>query len=189
MKRAVALLSVAALLAAAAAAGRQDPPGMVRAARLIELGSPGEEHALLAKLAGSWRQIYRVRLSPGGTYTTSAGSSSARAILGGRQLMESKRYSVNGLSIEALLSLGFDNRKGEYTALWTDSASTWWGSARGRETAPGRLELAGVLDDVDGERPCRLVVSGIGGDEVKYELFDNFEGQETLVVECTSVRR
>jgi hypothetical protein len=92
----------------------------------LELGMPGAEHKLLAKLAGKWVTKIKTWNEPGGTPMEGTGTSEARMIFEGRFLQQTeawdkpmmgKRYSGMGI-------IGFDNHTKKHVSTWFDNFGT-----------------------------------------------------------------
>jgi hypothetical protein len=164
-----------------------DPAMMTR---MMELATPGKEHAELAKSVGAWEQHYKFRWSPDAPWMETTGTSEAKALLGGRYILEEIKFEMMGMPLEAVHLIGFDKNKGEYTTLWADSMSTWWITARGPAKADGTLEVKGTMVDVAGERPFRMVSKPQADGSVFVEMYDTIPPTgEVKVMEITSKKK
>lgn len=190
---AVALVGGTALVTAAALRpqdkGEGGPPEF-DFVKMMELATPGEPHKELAKMAGAWEHEYKWRMSPDAEWLDSKGTSEAKTLLGGRYVMETSKFTMMGMPIEAIHILGYDNMKKEYISLWADSMSTWWVTSRGKEGADGAIEMKGTMVDVAGERPFRMVIHPKSDDLHEAEMYDTIPSAgEVKVMTITSKRK
>lgn len=140
------LTLVLALVLPAAATAQDELPGGLTAQELnevqlrsFEASQPGEEHALIATMAGEWHQVVRLQPAPGAELLTFEGTSTNRMILGGRFLMLESTLQVPGAEAAGLGFLGFDRRTEEFTTLSLDEVGTYWVTGRGTADESGRV--------------------------------------------------
>ena len=158
--------------------------------KAMELAAPGEQHAKLMKLAGSWEQQLKFRMGPDAPWIEATGTAQSKAILGGRYLQEDVSFDMMGMPVQGLSMLGFDNLKKEYISFWADSMGTWWVTARGKETKEGTVEFKGTMVDLAGERPYRMVVHHREDGSIFTEMFDTIPpAGDVKVMEITSKRK
>lgn len=170
----------------------QGIPGMdaEMMAKMMELATPGPEHAELMKMAGTWEQHFKFRMSPDMPWMEAVGTAQSKSILGGRYLLENVSFEMMGMPMEGMNLLGYDKLKKEYTSLWADSMSTWWVSSRGKESADGSVEMKGTMVDVAGERPFRMVIHHREDGSVVTEMFDTIPPHgDVKVMEITAKRK
>lgn len=93
-------------------------------AKMIEVGTPGSEHAALQPLVGKWKVVNRSWMKPGDVAQESVGKSRIAWALDGRFLEQ--RYSGDwaGQKFEGLGYLGYDKMKKQYFSSWMDNMST-----------------------------------------------------------------
>ena len=65
--------------------------------RIAEAAQPGDEHALLATLAGEWHQVLKLRPAPGADVMTMEGTATNEMILGGRFLKTESNLHLPGV--------------------------------------------------------------------------------------------
>ena len=99
--------------------------------RIAEAAQPGDEHALLATLAGEWHQVLKLRPAPGADVMTMEGTATSEMILGGRFLKTESSLHLPGVEGGSLSFLGFDRRSGEFTTIGMDTEGTYWVTAKG----------------------------------------------------------
>ncbi len=165
-----------------------DPAEMMM--KMMELATPGPEHAELAKKVGAWEQQYKMKWDPNAPWMDAAGTSEATSVLGGRFIMEKIKSEMPGMGpFEGLQLFGFDKMSGEYISLWADSMSTWWVESRGKENPDGTIEMKGTMKDVMGQRPFRMVIKPKGETENDIEMYDTIMGKEVLVMQIHSKKK
>ncbi len=194
---AFALVASTALLTTEVVSARQDARPEDAAfsrdemmAKMMELATPGPEHAELAKLVGKWTQSYRMKWDPTATeWDESTGTSEAKTILDGRFVVQTYEFYTKEGPMKGYNILGFDKMKGEHTSLWADTWSTWWTSTAGKEIAPGKVELRGTMRGETGDMPTRSVVEHKSADEITFRMYCTYPGLgEQLAMEYTSKR-
>ena len=94
--------------------------------KYMELGKPGAEHKLLAKMEGSWATKMKTWNEPGGTPTESTGSSVAKLIMDGRFLAFTETWDKDmmGQHYMGMGVMGFDNHTKRYVSTWFDNFGT-----------------------------------------------------------------
>lgn len=145
----------------------------------MEMAAPGEQHALLAKLAGDWKVTGRFFI-PGQEGVEFTGTTGNKMILGGRFLQFEGSFTSQTLQLssESLMVYGFDKRTGKYT-LWTvDTMGTYSVSAEGDYDAATRTwTLHGeVVEPSMDKVPFKFVVKLIDDTQYVLELHMEFAG-------------
>jgi hypothetical protein len=111
-------------------------------AKLREQAEPGQQHARLKKLAGSWN----VAMKAGGRDAGFVGSATAEMILGDRFLVIDGQGNAQGQESAFRYNIGFDRRHEEFIILAMDTTGTYPVSARGKPTETGS-RMFGTDDD------------------------------------------
>ncbi len=165
-----------------------DPAEMMM--KMMELATPGPEHAELAKKAGAWEQQYKMKWDPNGPWVDSTGTAEATSVLGGRFILEKVKAEMPGMGpFEGLQLVGFDKRSGEYISLWADTLGTWWVESRGQGKPDGTIEMKGTMNDAMGERPFRMVIKHKSDTESDVDMYDTIQGKEVLVMQIHSKKK
>lgn len=159
-------------------------------AEMMKFATPGAEHEALMQNVGEWEQTYKHRMSPDAPWIEGTGTSTAKSILGGRYLLEELDMNMMGMEMQGFHLLGFDLMKQEYVSLWADSMSTWWVTARGKETKKGFVETTGTMVDIAGERPYRMTTEHRADGSIYSEMFDTIPpAGEVKVMEITARKK
>lgn len=86
--------------------------------------TPNENHALLAKLAGTWNTELTVWMAPGAEGESSTGVSTAEMTMDGKFLEQNYTSEFMGAPFSGRGIYGYDNIKKEFTGIWYDSMGT-----------------------------------------------------------------
>lgn len=112
----------------------------------MKYASPGEHHAHLKSLVGSWDLIVRFRMGPDAEWQEEKSSAQSRLILGGRFLLqEVTGEELMGQRFEGLSILGYDNYAKKYTSTWQDTMMT------ATMTSTGTCDKSGKVFTLTGE--------------------------------------
>ena len=202
--RALAILPALLLLAMPAAAAQVDlPEGMTRAEmadiqrRLAVAAQPGEEHALMATLAGEWDQVLRLTPAPGAEVMTMEGIATSVMVLGGRFLQTESTLHLPGVEGGSLSLLGCDRRSDEFNTVGMDTEGTYWVTATGTYDEEARIiTMSGEdYDPIFGhlqeyEFRMRLVDDDIYVTEIWFkDAVHTRGGPPFMMIEITSTRR
>lgn len=98
----------------------------------MKRAAPGENHNALEPFAGRFTTTSRMWMKPGEPPQESTGSAEHTWVLGGRFLKMDVRGDMGGQTFQGLGYLGYDNIRGEYTAVWLDNMSTGIARASGQ---------------------------------------------------------
>ena len=143
-------------------------------AEMTRLGTPGEEHAMLAQSAGNWNVTGFYYMEPGAEPTPMDATAVRSTLLDGRVVEEVFTSSFMGMPFEGRLLQGYDNLKEEYWSIWLDNMSTWAWDSTGNYDESGNLVYDGMAYDAvtpDG-RPTRMIVRDISADETQMRMYD-----------------
>jgi hypothetical protein len=116
------LLSIPAIAAEKDAKAAQAEHEAMMAA-MAKYANPGEMHAFLKPLAGTWTT--KTKMMMAGQESTSDGTCERAWLMGGR-FLQSKYTGMMGpnMPFEGMELLGYDLRKNEPTSVWIDNMGT-----------------------------------------------------------------
>ncbi len=110
------------------ALAQKDQPGQPSQDEMMKAyqaaATPGPQHAMLAKSAGSWTCTVKSWMDPAGEPMVSEGTEEAEMIYGGRYLQSHFKGSMMGQPFEGMGLMGYDNVKKKYVGTWLDTMST-----------------------------------------------------------------
>lgn len=101
--------------------------------QMTELGKPGENHKLLAAMAGNWSYTVRMWMDPTGKAQESKGTATRKAIMDGRFFIaeHSGKFQMPGadgkmkdMNFKGMAIEGYDNIKKKFVVAWIDSMGT-----------------------------------------------------------------
>jgi hypothetical protein len=189
-------LIVLALLASPALAQEGTPPMSAEEKAMmdayIKAGTPGPEHAALAKTAGTYALKIRSWGKPDAPPAESTGTAVRRMTLGDRVLVEEMSATMMGQPFTGYGMLGYDNTTDEYWTTWNDSMSTGLMVSEGKCDDDGACVFTGSWHDpVTGkEIRSRITTSWTSADTELFEMYaPGPDGREAKMMEITYTRQ
>ena len=155
--------------------------------------TPGEAHARLAKLEGSWTVQTKSWMDPSQPPEETTGSCEFRMVLGGRYLEQRFQGTAMGQPFSGIGYTGYDNVKKKYEAYWIDSMGT------GMLVMTGSLDRGGkktvytgsMLDPTNGKKVAiRSVDTEVDADNLLFEMWmSGPDGKMAKSMEMTYTRK
>jgi len=124
-------------LPAVADTAPQDPAAAMEA--WMRAGAPGDHHAHLAALVGTWDVEGKLYMAPDAPAVVSKGTMKAQMVLGGRYLASHWETDFQGQPFEGMAMDGWDNLMEKYVGQWWDNLSTQTLLAEGSCAQDGRV--------------------------------------------------
>lgn len=182
----VAILSLFSCLAIA-----QEPSAdeMAMMQKMMELATPGPEHTLISKMAGTWSIEGRWRMTPVEPWQTSQSKCENTMILGGRFLKTEVSGQMWGMPFNGFGIMGFDKDLKSFFSTWCDNFGTMMLVSKGS----GDLEKSTIdliseyKDPMSGQNTkMRSVYHVKSENEVVLSMYGyNPEGEEWLTMVLT----
>jgi len=121
--------AIPALVHAADAKPAAKPPEMSAEQKAMmeaymKAGTPGTQHAAMAKRAGDYELTITSWDAPGAPPVTDTGKASRKMVLDGRVMVEMMEGTNHGQPFSGHGMQGYDNVSGRYWGTWNDSMST-----------------------------------------------------------------
>jgi hypothetical protein len=91
---------------------------------MMEAGTPGQQHAMLAKADGKWTAETTMWMSPEAAPVTAKSTAVNKMVLGGRYQETSFKGDFMGMPYEGISTTGYDNAKKVFFTTWMDNMST-----------------------------------------------------------------
>lgn len=91
---------------------------------MMEAGTPGQQHAMLAKGDGKWTAETTMWMSPDAPPMTAKSIAVNKMVLGGRYQQTSFKGDFMGMPFEGSSTSGYDNVKKVFFSTWMDNMST-----------------------------------------------------------------
>lgn len=158
-----------------------------------QAGTPGEQHAMLERMAGSWDLEVRMWMDPSAEPTTSSATAERRMVMDGRFLEEETSGSFMDAPFEGYALTGYNNVTGEFEATWIDNHSTIIFISRGELDPDGDgLVFRGTYSDpvTGSEKESRMVLRREGDDREVHEMFEpGPNGEEMKTMEIVYTRK
>ena len=174
------------------APSKMSPEEAAMMAAYQKAGAPGEAHAALAKMAGTYDLSIRSWNAPGAPPTVETGTATRSMALGGRVMVEEVQSQMYGQPFTGHGMHGYDNITGKHWSTWNDSMSTGLMVSEGDCDAKGTCTFTGSWNDAvtKKEIKARMTTKWI---KPNVELFEMFapgpDGKEARMMEITYTRR
>lgn len=194
----VAALALATALPAFAQEAKKDvPPKMSpEEAAMMEAyrkaGTPGDQHAALAKMAGSYDMSIKSWNSPGAAPTVEAGTATRRMVLDGRVMVEEVQARMMGQPFTGHGLTGYDNVSGKWWSTWNDSMSTGLMVSEGTCDDKGACTFNGSWNDpiTKGKVNARMTTRWTSPTVEVFEMYaPGPDGKEAKMMEITYTKR
>jgi hypothetical protein len=113
---------------------------------------PGDGHAALEPMVGTFKATVTMWMSPGAEPTVSTGTAVNKWMLGGRYLQGSFASEFMGEPFTGLGYTGYDNVQGKYVGTWMDTMGTGIMSSVGEQSSPTEFTfIAKMWDPMTGK--------------------------------------
>ncbi|MGB2958238.1 MAG: DUF1579 domain-containing protein [Bacteroidota bacterium] len=161
-----------------------------------ELGSPGDWHAKLNPVIGTWDVETKMWMGGEGSGDpmVSKGTTSNSWILGGRYVRQDYKGEMMGQPFIGIGMTGYDNFSKKYVSTWIDDMSTMYSTMEGSVDRSGKVFTfygkmhewsTGELDKM-----VKHVLRITSDDKHVFEIHDTYIGEpNTKVLELTYTRR
>jgi len=166
------------------------PPEM---AEYMKLAQPGEHHAHMAKMVGSWKAHSKFVMAPGAPPEESDGTMTARAVLDGRFFLSEYSSTMMGQPFNGIGMDGYDNYKKKHVSIWADSMGTMVLMFEGTCTQGGKVtEMRARFEDPVTKKmtDMRTLTTVKDDNTILFEMFGpGQDGKETRMGEITYTRK
>jgi len=184
--------------AAAAAPSADDMAKMM--AQMMEMGKVGENHKIIAGMAGDWTYTLKMWMDPSGKPQESKGTATRKAIMGGRYyLAEHKgKFQMPGpdgkmmdMDFTGMAIEGYDNAKKKFVSSWIDNMSTMIMNAEGTYDASSKtFTYNAECEMMPGKTTkVREVIKIVDNDHHTFEWYDDAHGPEAKTMEISYTRK
>jgi len=199
-KTAAALTLIAACAALAAPALAQEgeampemtPEQQAEMEAYMNAGTPGPEHALMAKEVGTYDVAVKSWMDPAAPPMESTGTATRSMILDGRVQVEEFSGSMMGMAFTGRGMTGFDKVTGKYWSTWMDSMSTGMMVSEGTCTEDQVCTFVGTWNDPVKKAPVtsRVVTRWTGPTTQHFEMYGpGRDGKEMKMMEMTYTKK
>ena len=140
--------------------------------------TPGAEHAMIQRMAGSWSVQAKCWMKPELPAEEWTGSAECQPILGGRYLVENFTGVMSMGPYHGHGMLGYNNATKEWEHVWLDDMSTGMIVSRGGSLEGGSAMHATFICPANGKTvTTRTVVKSVGDDERTVDMWTTMPGQ------------
>ena len=157
-----------------------------------KLGTPGDPHKSLAKMAGSWDVRSKFWMEPDKPPLETTGTSEKKMILEGHFLQQEYTGQMMGNPFTGIGITGYDNHIKKYVSIWIDSMDTGIYFFEGTAAADGKtITQEGRYDDpIKGPMKYRTVIRIVDDNTMVFEMYGtDKDGKEEKMMEETYTRR
>jgi len=152
--------------------GEMSPDQML--AFFKDWAAPVEEHALLAKMAGTWTNDAKFWMAPDAPPTVSKGKSEEKLVMDGRFLIQ--HYTMGdfmGMPFEGMGIVGYDKIHHAYTTTWIDNFGTRIMTMTGSyDEQTKTITWEGISSTPMGDMPAKHLLKFIDDDHMLLEFYD-----------------
>ncbi|MDH4068914.1 MAG: DUF1579 domain-containing protein [Ignavibacteria bacterium] len=157
-----------------------------------QVSTPGEQHARLNDLVGSWTAKSTMWMDPEHPME-STGAAEVRWVLGKRFLQQEFSGEMMGKPLNGIGYTGYDIYNKKYVSFWIDNSSTAMFTSEGSFDQTGKvLSMYGTMDEwMTGERDknVKYVTRIQGKDSFVFEVYDLSIGENAKAVQIEYVRK
>jgi len=169
-------------------------------AQMMELAKPGENHKLLAQLAGDWTYTVKMWMDPSAAATESKGTATRKAIMDGRFCTSehSGKFQMPGpdgkmtdMNFTGMAIEGYDNVKKKFVSAWIDNMGTMilmsegsWDPTAKAFTYRANCEMMPGMT-----MKIREVIKVVDADHHNFEWYEDRGAGETKTMEISYTRK
>jgi len=169
-------------------------------AKMMELGKPGENHKLLASLAGSWTYEVKMWMDPKAAPTTSKGTATRKPVMDGRFFIaehsgkfqmpgpdgKMKDTNFTGMAIE-----GYDNVKKAFVSSWIDNMGTMIMTSQGTYDEASKTFTYNAECEMMPGMPVKMreVIKIVDANHHTFEMYEDRGQGESKTMEMTYTRK
>jgi hypothetical protein len=179
----------------AAAPGGQEmsPEQKAMMEQMEKMRAVGENHKLLEYMIGDWNYTMQCWMDPSAPPMSCAGTTSTRAIMGGRYYVSEHKGTFMGEPFEGIATTAYDNSKQKFVGTWMDNFSTGIMMSEGTyDPKTKSFTFTAEVDDCmnPGKKvKMREVIRVIDDNKHVMEFYKLGDGKEIKEMEITCTRK
>ena len=157
-----------------------------------KLATPGAQHALLAKMEGSWKTRTMSWMTPDQPPVSSEGICQQKMILDGRFLQQEFTGDMMGAPFIGIGINGYDNHQQKFVSIWMDTMGTGIYFFEGSADIEGNAitQQCQYDDPVRGPMIWRSVTRFVDDNTHTFEMYSiDQSGKEEKMMEMTYIRK
>ena len=160
---------------------------------VMEYGTPGDMHQMLARDNGAWREQVTMWMKPGAEPQTFAASVQNEMLMDGRYQQQTHSGEMMGMPFRGISLTGFDNARKVFINTWIDNFGTGIMVSEGRyNPATKSIEFKGKVTDPMAPNgkpmPFRQVLRFLSDNEQRVEMYMMHGGKEFKSMEIVLTR-
>jgi hypothetical protein len=161
--------------------------------RATKYTQPGDKHAVLQRLIGTWDTEFRITMA-GAQTPPEKGQSVFSWLMPGRWLKQESKGSVMGMPHQTFSIMGYDNFKQSYVVTTVNTMDTAMLRSEGDLDQTGKVLITyGTLDEYltgEHDKMVKYVWRFVSDDEIVFEVHDLPIGEKnTQVIEIKYKRK
>lgn len=166
--------------------------------KMMEMGSPGENHKLLEPMVGEWTHTVKMQMAPNAPVEESTGTNSNKWIMDGRFIQSDVEGTMNmgdkSQPFAGMAIMGYDNMNKEFNSIWIDNMMTGIMSTKGKYNPKTKtITEKGLMScPMTGEKnkAFRSEIKFIDNDNYSYSMFvKDKSGKEFKSIEVVYKRK
>jgi hypothetical protein len=126
----------------------------------MKLGEPGEQHKMLARMAGTWEQKTTHWMFPGSDPIVSTAKAKMKSIMGGRYVIEQveghEGFMGQEVPYEGFGIFAFDNMTQKHHFVWIDNMSTMMMLGEGTAAEDGTITYHSEMENPMGPEKMKF---------------------------------
>lgn len=142
--------------------------------KMVKAGTPGPQHAMLAKMAGDWNATVKYQMDPSQPWQEEHSTSTITNLMDGRYSQEVTSGSMMGQPFSGMGITGYDNVTGRFISTWIDNMGTGMLTSTGTMDASGKvINWVGTMSDPMTGKPTkeRMVTTFADDDHHTFEMY------------------
>jgi hypothetical protein len=168
--------------------------------KMMELGKPGENHKVLAGMAGNWSYTVKMWMDPTAKPQESKGTATRKAIMDGRFFIaeHSGKFQMPGadgkmkdMTFKGMAIEGYDNVKQKFVVAWIDNTGTMILNSEGTYDAAAKTFTYTAQCEMMPGMPMRIreVIKVVDNDHHNFEWYEDRGTGEAKTMEINYVRK
>src|SRR5437762_4463817 len=168
--------------------------------QMMELGKPGENHKLLAGMAGNWNYTVKMWMDPAGKTQESKGTATRKAMMDGRFFVaeHSGKFQMPGadgkmkdMNFKGMAIEGYDNVKKKFVVSWIDNMGTMILTSEGTYDATSKTFTYNANCEMMPGMSVRIreVIKMVDNDHHNFECYDDRGAGEAKTMEISYTRK
>lgn len=169
-------------------------------AKMMELAKPGENHKLLASMAGTWSYTVKMWMDPKAPPSEAKGTATRKPVMDGRYFISehSGKFQMPGsdgkmkdMNFKGMAIEGYDNVKNKFVSAWIDNMGTMIMTSEGTYDAASKTFTYNAQCEVLPGMPMKIreVLKVVDNDHHALEWYEDRGQGEVKTMEISYTRK